>query len=164
MTPPDQPRRETVDLGGVPPPSDIELMAMQQGDYILRARGGALTKVPVEKSKLPRDPEGSVQQMTVKLAPDGTVYANQPTMTCRSTDGGQTWTRYECDHRLFLPRSENGNARHQILSDGTFVAVTLRPKNGDNLAQVWASGDAGRSFEKLSAIKWQTFRLVWMSS
>ena len=90
--------------------------------------------------------------MTVKLAPDGTVYANQPTMTCKSTDGGRTWTRYECDDKLFVQRPENRNARHQILSDGTFVAVMLLPKNGGDLAEVWASGDAGRSFEKLSTI------------
>lgn len=148
----DPPLRATVDLGGVPTPSHDELLAMQRGDYVLRARDGALTKVPVEKSTLPRDPEGHIQQMTVKLAPDGTVYANQPTMTCKSTDGGRTWTRYECDDKLFVQRPENRNARHQILSDGTFVAVTLLPKNGGDLAEVWASGDAGRSFEKLSTI------------
>ena len=36
-------------------PADLE--AMHAGDYILRARGGELSRVPVEKIRLPRDPQ-----------------------------------------------------------------------------------------------------------
>lgn len=147
-----QPALDTVNLGGVPTPSIDELLAMQGGDYILRARGGKLTRVPVEKSTLPRDPLGHVQQMTVKLSPDGRIYVNQPTMTCMSSDGGRSWEPHECDDKLLLARPENGNARKQILSDGTFLAITVCPENGGDLAEVWTSVDAGRTFEKKSVI------------
>ena len=63
--------------------AEEELAAMQKlqtvsflPDYILHARGGKLTKVPVEKSRLPHDPYGHIQIVDTALGPDGAVYVN----------------------------------------------------------------------------------------
>ena len=56
-------------LGGVAGPSAEELTAMQKGQYILHARDGKLTKVQVQKSRLPHDPEGHVQSEWTAQSP-----------------------------------------------------------------------------------------------
>ena len=62
-------------LGGVTATPE-DLAAMQKGQYILHARGGKLTKVPVEKIALPLDPQGHVQRLCLVGAPDGTGYTS----------------------------------------------------------------------------------------
>ena len=49
--------RRTEHLGGADFPTQDELVAMHEGNYVLRARAGKITKVPVEKSRLPFDPK-----------------------------------------------------------------------------------------------------------
>ena len=77
-------------LGGVYP-SDAEIVAMQDGDYVLRARDGKLKEVPAEKSMLKPDPESHPQGVSIALAEDGTVYVVQKNTVSVSADGGRTW-------------------------------------------------------------------------
>lgn len=69
---------DTGRLDGVTP-SPEQLAAMQHGPYILHARDGKLTKIPVEKIAFPLDPQGHVQRLCLVEAPDGTIYAAQHT-------------------------------------------------------------------------------------
>ena len=55
------PELKTDRLGGVDIPSAKELLAMREDSYILRARDGALTRVPAQKTVLPHDPAVSPQ-------------------------------------------------------------------------------------------------------
>ena len=64
------PKVKTDHMGGIPVPSTEVLKKMHQGQYILRARGGELTKVPVEKNVLPRDPKINPQGVVVDIGPD----------------------------------------------------------------------------------------------
>ena len=86
----------TENMGGVTV-TPQQLAEMHAGDYILHARGGKLTKVPVEKIQLPVDPEVENHQvLSMVAAPDGTLYAAQQTVFSKSTDGGRTWTHKRC--------------------------------------------------------------------
>jgi len=87
--------KQTELLGGVAHPSVEDLLTMRKGSYILHARGGKLSKVPAEKTKLPYDPKGHIQAVSVVRAPDGSIYAKQETIWCKSTDGGRTWSSYK---------------------------------------------------------------------
>ena len=137
-------------MGGVPVPSKEELAAMQKGQYILRARGGKLTRVPVEKNLLPHDPQGHVQILSTAVAPDGTVYVNQNTMVCKSTDGGRTWTSYSRQGAGLNADSMTGS--FQVLSDGAFLAVRCASGGGGtDPAAVWSSHDEGRTWERTTA-------------
>jgi len=122
------PRLKTGVMGGVKIPSDQELAAMNSGQYILHARGGKLTNVPVEKVKLPGKlgEEGT----PIAMGPDGAVYAIRHTIMCKSTDGGRTWQSYKHAPEL--------NGFFQILADGTLTCVTQD-------LHVWASKDEGRT-------------------
>lgn len=131
-------------LGGVDVPRPEDLAAMQKGSYILHARGGKLTKVPVEKSVLPHDPRGHVQDVSTTLAPDGTVYVNQSTLMCKSTDGGHTWTSHE--------HQENMGGAFEILGDGIFISVTGMGETIEPLT-VCSSRDEGRTWQAFSRIK-----------
>ena len=51
----------TIAIGGVQV-SPKQLRAMQEGHYILHAKDGRLSKVPVQKARLPHDPCGHVQR------------------------------------------------------------------------------------------------------
>jgi hypothetical protein len=62
-------------LGGVEVGAE-QLEAMQAGGYILHARNGKLKKAPVEKTRMPLDPQGYVQDVRLVLAPNGTIYAS----------------------------------------------------------------------------------------
>ena len=152
--------RPTYDLGGVPEPSAEELAAMQRGPYLLHARGGKLSRVPAEKTLLPLDPVVNVQRIHAAMGADGTVYFSHGSTLSKSTDGGRSWS----SHELTLEASQN--CSFQVLSDGTFVgAASLtsvrdfygfsdRPKGDVDPAAVWvwASGDEGRTWEKLSEV------------
>ena len=152
--------RPTYGLGGVPEPSPEELAAMQRGPYLLHARDGKLSRVPAEKTLLPRDPNANVQRIHAAMGADGTVYFSHGSTLSKSTDGGKTWS----SHELTLEASQNCSFR--VLSDGTFVgAASLTAVRGyDGLSDrpegdvdpavvwVWASGDEGRTWEKLSEV------------
>ena len=87
---------DTLVLGGVEP-SGEQLTAMQKGQYILHAKAGKITKVPVHKSRLPHDPKGHVQIVETAQSPldRNTVYVNQGSIMCKTTDGGKTWTSHD---------------------------------------------------------------------
>ena len=87
----------TENMGGVTVTAQ-QLADMHGGDYILHARGGKLTKVPVEKIQLPVDPQVENHQVLSMVAGlDGTLYAAQQTVISKSTDGGKTWTHKRCN-------------------------------------------------------------------
>jgi hypothetical protein len=152
--------RPTYGLGGVPEPSREELATMQKGPYLLHARDGKLSRVPAEKTLLPPDPVVNVQRIHAAMGADGTVYFSHGSTLSKSTDGGRSWS----SHELTLEASQN--CSFQVLSDGTFVgAASLtsvrdfygfsdRPKGDVDPAAVWvwASGDEGRTWEKLSEV------------
>ncbi len=138
---------DTAVMGGVPTPLIDELVAMQGGDYVLRARGGEITKVPAERSVVPHDPEGFAQTMMVLRGPGDTVYVNQLTLSSKSEDGGRTWTVLESDPKFTIPAG-----KCQVLSDGTFITVIEKGASEADLAEVWASHDEGRTFEQISHI------------
>ena len=139
-----EPRLKTGLLGGVDTITRADLRAMRTAPYILHARRGELTKVPVEKSLLPRDPKGHHQALSLSLASDGTAYVSQPSTMSKSTDGGRTWKAH--------PISQGEQAK--ILSDGTLIAVSIDTGNGARgPAEVSASSDEGRTWEKLAEIE-----------
>lgn len=86
---------------------------------------------------MPHDPKGHIQILATALSPlDGnTVYVNQGSLMCKSTDGGRTWTSY--------PRGDWVGSVHQgafqILGDGRFITVT--GKEGGVGAEVNISSD-----------------------
>lgn len=143
---------DTTVMGGVPTPKHDDLAAMQANDYILRARDGAVTRVPVERSLIPHDPLGFAQLMTVLKGPNDTIYVLQTSIASKSTDGGRTWTVLESDEKLRHANGENGAGQTQVLRDGTFVTVVEAVAKEPDLAEVWASSDEGQTFEKISRI------------
>ncbi len=123
-------------------PDAGQLRAMQDGDYILLARGGELVRVPVRKTRLPLDPVGHVQRLNFAAAPDGTLYAAQHSLWHRSTDGGETWTHLE--------RSSPGEGwRLQFAPDGSMVNVGPEPGGGP---AVWSSSDEGESWRRIGGL------------
>jgi len=129
-------------LGGFP--TVDELLAMQEGDYLLRMRDGKLTKVPAEKSRLPFDPKFHPQGGMVYRARDDLIYAAQTTVLSKSTDRGRTWTT--------LP---DGAQRRpsQVLRDGTFIRVDVATGEGQtDPATVYHSTDEGRTWQKTTEI------------
>ncbi len=137
--------RPTFNMGGVTEPSDDELAAMQAGQYVLHARAGKLTQVPVEKARLAHDPDGHTQRVQVCLHPDGTIYVSQGTQMSKSADGGRSWEAYDS------PWPSGPNAPFAILSDGTFVGARADGPESPNLS-VSTSGDEGRTWEKIGEI------------
>jgi len=146
------PQLKTDVLGGVASPSAEKLAAMQKGQYILHARAGRITKVSAQKSRLPHDPEGHIQILATALSPqdEHTVYVNQGSLMCKSTDDGRTWTSYPC--------GDWGGQVHQgafqILGDGRFITVT--GKEGGVRAEVSISSDEGRTWRRFSQINMPT--------
>ena len=136
----------TYGMGGVPEPSRDELAAMQNGAYILHARGGKLTRVPAEKTLLSHDPEGHPQAIHATIAPDGTIYFSQKTILSKSTDGGRTWSSHE------LTLAATPNSSFQVLGDGTFVEAQAGGPENPTAVVVLASGDEGRTWEQLSEV------------
>jgi len=130
-------------LGDTPMPTTEVLKEMHKSKYILHARGGKLTKVPVEKNLLPHDPKVNPQGVQATLAPDGTVYVTLATIICKSTDGGRIWTSH--------PRGEGMDGFAQILSDGTFIGINGQGVRDDPV-EVVTSTDEGRNWLKISEI------------
>ena len=138
--------RPTYNLGSVLEPSGRELAAMQKGPYVLHAKDDKLTKVPAEKALLPRDPKGFSQAIDIALAPDGTIFVNQQTLMCKSTDGGRTWSSYESSF------GGGPNSSFEVLGDGTFVAAKAGGPQNPSQVNVFTSRDQGRTWEKISEI------------
>ena len=138
--------RPTYGLGGVAEPTREELADMQTSPYILRSRGGKVSKVPAEKTLLPRDPVGNEQGIHAAMGPDGTVYFSHGTTLSKSTDGGRSWS----SHELTLQASPNCSFR--VLQDGTFVGTRTAGKDDPSAVVIWASGDEGRTWDKLSEV------------
>ena len=85
-----EPSLKTARLGGVDVPSADTLKTMYHSSYILHARGGKVSEVPVEKVMLPPDRETSPQAIQLVKAPDSTVYSNLGNIICKSSDEGRT--------------------------------------------------------------------------
>lgn len=133
--------RGTDQLGGATA-SPEDLAEMQEGDHILHARAGELARIPVEKVRLPLDPQGHVQRLGLTLAPDGTVYAAQHTLFSRSVDGGRTWTHQERD-----PARLDG-WRLQFDAAGRMLNIRPAPPH-----TVWASDDEGATWEQIGQLQ-----------
>ena len=131
-------------LGGVEHPSKEELAAMQKGPYILRARGGELTKVPAQKCQLTQDPDFHPQGGQVCMADDNLLYAKQATILSKSTDGGRMWT--SCPSKIPLWDG------FQVLRDGTFVRVSMEMEHAKGPAKVSLSRDEGETWEDVTEI------------
>ena len=131
-------------LGGVDIPTRERLRSMRAGDYILRARGGALSRVPAEKVLLPHDDAINPQIVScgVRQSPAGDVYVRLDHIMCRSGDGGRTWTDHACGE---------GAAAFDIAADGTFVSVVGPPEPGGDV-RILASADEGRSWGQVATL------------
>ena len=137
----------TDSMGGVTV-TEEQLHAMQQGDYILHARGGKLEKIPVEKIRLPRDPLGHVQRVCMAQAPDGTIYAAEHVYLHKSTDGGRTWEHLHRDPTTLHAW------RLQFDQEGAMINVCPREQDYVDLdPKVLASRDEGRRWELRGRVK-----------
>jgi len=146
------PNVETMLMGGVPVPPAEFLDAMHQSQYVLHARDGELTQVPVERVLLPHCKGMHPQAVQIDLGPTGTIYARQFTQLCKSIDGGCTWTSQSFN----LPQGyEIENTGYwKVLRDGTFICVAMKMGPGhQEPAEVWVSNDEGQSWKKRSEIK-----------
>ena len=135
-------RVQTKHMGGVQTPSADVLMKMHLNQYILRAAGGKLTHVPVERVVLPHSDGMSPQRVMVDLGPDDVVYVRQSQILCKSTDGGRSWTTAPI-------RKGGGKAgfRWRVLRDGTFISVSCTMgKEIDKPGFVWASTDEAETW------------------
>ena len=147
-----EPTVMTRELGGVPPPSKEALETMHRSDYVLHAKAGKLTRVPVKKVLLPHaepmTPQGGT---SVDLGPDGTVYVRQANKLCTSTDGGLTWSAREVKAPSGFEIHQTG--RWKVLSDGTFLCVAVATGKDERApAEVWTSQDQGQSWERTAQI------------
>ena len=146
-----KPNVKTAQMGGVDVPSAGALKAMHGSQYILRARGGKLTKVPVAKTLLPHCAKFSPQAVQVDLGPGGTIYSRQLTMLCKSTDGGRTWSSQPIGPPKGWTIDETG--LWKVLRDGTFICVAVKMGPDQRApAEVWTSGDEGRTWKKRAEI------------
>lgn len=94
-----KPDGKTEHMGGVPIPSTDVLKAMHRGQYILRARRGELTRVPVEKILLPHSNNMSPQNVQVDLGPDGTILT-----IAGSSQAGNDWAAVKDNTDLYAIR------------------------------------------------------------
>ena len=85
-------RLQTGMPGGIRNVTAHDLEQMQKGNYILHAHDRLLTKIPIQKIRLPHDPQGHIQRVTLLQSPDRMVYVKQHTLLCKSGDDGKTWT------------------------------------------------------------------------
>ena len=141
--------RSTETLGGAAATPE-QLHQMQADDYILHVRDGEMQKVPVEKTRMPRDPKGHYQGLALIQAPGGAIYAIQHTIMSRSTDGGKTWEHLQRDP------ARNGFAgwRAQFNQDGALVAVH------EDATSIWASDDEGESWSQIGELDVTPFEKV----
>lgn len=130
-------------LGDVDPPTLGDVVEMHRAPYVLRARGGKISKVSAEKVPLPYDPQGHTQSANVCITADGTLYVSQSACACVSTDGGRTWETH--------PVSAPGLGHWKALDDGTLIFVSVACGEGETgPATVWASADMGRTWDRLT--------------
>ena len=139
-----KPRLETNGLGGLAPPSADVVKEMHASQYILHARDGKLTKVPVEKILLPHANQTNPQNVNIFQAPDGTIWVDNGRL-CKSTDGGRTWAAHERD------RSFNAHFL-QALDNGTLIAMGDEGEHPHTRIIFLTSSDEGRSWKKISEI------------
>ena len=141
--------KSTETLGGVAATPE-QLRQMQADDYILHVRDGKLQKVPVQKTRMPRDPKAHYQGLALIQAPGGAIYAIQHTIMSKSTDGGKTW-----EHLQRNP-AQNGfrDWRAQFNQDGRLVAVH------EESTSIWASDDEGESWSQIGEIDIAPFEKV----
>ena len=143
-----EPKLRTSHLGGVDVPSVDVLKQMHNGQYILHAAGGKLTRVPVEKTLLPHSDDMSPQGTHVDVGPDGTVYVKQSQVLCKSTDGGRTWTS-----RSLVGMADVPGGHWRVLRDGTFIGVDCSTgPDARDPAVVWVSQDEGITWTKRAEI------------
>jgi hypothetical protein len=126
--------------------SPTQLPSMQEGDYILHAKDGRLSKVPVQKTRLPHDPCGHVQRLALFVGHDKTIYAAQCSVLSRSTDGGNTWTHLR---RETPDVPENYFVQMRLLADGSWIqGRTVKPGQ----IAFFTSKDMGQSWREVSRI------------
>ena len=144
-----EPNVMTDRMGGVDVPAAEVLKEMHGGQYVLRAAGGKLTKLPVEKVVLPHSDDFGPQGSQVDLGPGSVVYVLQTYILCKSIDGGRTWTSKPVEQ----PNGVNLGGRWKVLRDGTFISVGLTDgKDEHGPAIVWVSHDEGQSWTKRAEI------------
>ena len=135
----------TENMGGVVV-TPSQLSDMQAGDYILHARDGVLNKVPVEKIRLPLDPQAHYQGLNFILTPSGVIYAVQQTIISKSTDGGKSWEHLNRDPSAFGFRGWLLQAnRHGQL-------INVSQLGEEQSITVWVSDDEGETWEQTSEI------------
>lgn len=137
----------TENLGGVTV-NEQQLREMHAGDYILHAREGILTKVPVEKIRLPLDPKGHYQNLSLIKAPDDTIYASQETIMSKSVDGGKTWKHLEREVQHHL----------QFSKEGKLLCVRGDEEQSEENPTVWSSSDEGLTWEQIGQIDIDPFK------
>ena len=138
-----EPNLKTARLGGVDVPSANTLETMHHSSYILHARSGRLSEVPVEKMLLPSDRETSPQAIQLVKAPDNSIYANLSNIICKSSDGGRTWTAHG-----------KGSFRgvFEVLKDGTFIGLGSEGEHPNTRVVSYASGDEGRTWRTIGEV------------
>ena len=140
-------------MGSVPVPSQDELLTMHDSPYILHARGGKLTRVPVEKVRLPDD-SGNAQTIIAARVLDSPIYAGRLDNISKSVDGGQTWT---CHQQGTGPSGDSmPTGPFSVLADGMFIGVGHFGANTQNPIAVLVSNDEGRSWQQRSQIEMPT--------
>ena len=117
----------------MPGPAAEVLKKMHSSNYILHARAGQLAKMPVEKARLPHDPEASPQSIQLVRSPEGAIFARLASVICKSTDGGRTWISYQ---RASAAESMDRPRNFQILRSGRFVGIAGNSKPGAGLAVI----------------------------
>ena len=148
----------TYDLGGVEEPTGDELAKMQEEDYVLHARGGALSKISVEKSVLPHDPFGHTQTIELAQGPDGAIYANLTTVMCKSTDGGRTWQAHDTADRDWIvktgqePHTTGAAGSVAVLEDDRFIGIRAVGEDEHQKLVVFASDDQWRTRQPMVEI------------
>ena len=136
----------TYNMGNVIEPSRDELALMQRSPYILHAKNGILTKIPAQKTLLPHDPKGGVQQIHATISPNKTIYFSHGSIISKSTDNGKTWSTHESGLKV------SPNTSFQVMEDGSFVGVNSNKVASPSIL-VLISRDEGRTWEKLSEPK-----------
>ena len=135
----------TYNMGNVIEPSRDELALMQRSPYILHAKNGILTKIPAQKTLLPHDPKGGVQQIHATISPNKTIYFSHGSIISKSTDNGKTWSTHESGLKV------SPNTSFQVMEDGSFVGVNSNKVASPSIL-VLISRDEGRTWEKLSEV------------
>ena len=138
-----EPNLKTARLGGVDVPFADTLKTMHPSSYILHARAGRLSEVPVEKVLLPSDRETSPQAIQLVRAPDSSIYANLGNIICKSGDGGRRWTAHG-----------KGSFRgvFEVLKDSTFIGLESEGEHPNTRVVSYASEDEGRTWRKIGEV------------